>query len=390
MAEERFLDKNGVSHRPAVYAQTMPVDIHKLIHKPEETFMTLQSLLGNALSYPIIQGPMAGGCTTPALVAAVSNAGALGSVACSLLSPDVMRRQVAEIRQLTDKPFLLNFFVQDPPHPRGEEVARAVELLRPVWSSLGWSELALPFKWCEEFSAQFAALLELKPAAASFTFDILSSDQVRQLHDAGIVVIGTATRVDEALAWQAAGADAVIASGTEAGGHRGTFIGDQRDATLDAIALLKAVVAEVTIPVISAGNVMTGADIRERLALGAAAVQMGTAFIVTDEAGIHPAYKQRLLLAGSSPTRLTRAFSGRYARGLVNRFMQQMEAVEDQVPPYPVQNALTGPIRFEAAKRGDTELMSLWCGTGVGRARRMSAARLVRTLVEEMSEDNAL
>lgn len=342
--------------------------------------MVLQSLF----PHPIIQGPMAGGCNSPALVAAVSNSGALGSLAASLLSPDTMRQQVAEIRQRTDKPFLINLFVQKPPQPAAEDIAQAVELLKPVWSSLGWSELALPFKWCEDFSAQFAALLDLKPAVASFTFDILTAAQVRQLHDAGILVIGTATRVDEALAWQAAGADAVIASGTEAGGHRGTFIGDQRDATLDAVALLKAVVAEVTIPVISAGNVMTGADIRERLNLGAAAVQMGTAFLVTDESGIHPAYKQRLQIAGSSPTRLTRAFSGRYARGLVNRFMQQMEAVEEQVPAYPVQNALTGPIRFEAGKRGDTELMSLWCGTGVGRTRRMCASRLVETLVKEM------
>jgi nitronate monooxygenase len=329
---------------------------------------------------------MAGGCTTPALVAAVSNAGALGSLAGSLLSPDALRSQVADIRQQTDRPFLVNFFVQNPPHPSAEEVTQAVKLLEPVWSSLGWSELALPFKWCEDFSAQFAALLELKPAVASFTFDILSAAQVQQLHDAGIVVIGTATRVDEAVAWQDVGADAVIASGTEAGGHRGTFIGDQRDATLEAVALLQAIVPAVTIPVISAGNVMTGADIRARLDLGAAAVQMGTAFLVTDESGIHPAYKQRLQIAGDAPTRLTRAFSGRYARGLVNHFMQQMQAVEDQVPPYPVQNALTGPIRFEAAKRGDTELMSLWCGTGVARVRRMAAAKLVETLVAEMAQ----
>ena len=344
--------------------------------------MTLQSLF----PHPIIQGPMAGGCTTPALVAAVSNAGGLGSVACSLLSPDKMRQQVAEVRRLTGKPFLLNFFVQDEPQPTREQVENAVELLRPVWSSLGWSELALPFRWCESFAAQFEALLELKPPVASFTFDILRPEQVKRLHDAGILVIGTATRVDEALAWQQAGADAVIASGTEAGGHRGTFIGDQRDATLGAEELLGAVVEQVNIPVISAGNVMTGQDIRRRLSLGAAAVQMGTAFLVTEEAGIHPAYKHRLLVAGNAPTRLTRAFSGRYARGLVNRFMEVMEGGEDQVPAYPVQNALTGPIRFEAAKRGDTELMSLWCGTGVGKARRMSVARLMDALVKEMAE----
>jgi nitronate monooxygenase len=334
--------------------------------------------------HPIIQGPMAGGCNTPALVAAVSNAGGLGSIAGSLLSPEKIRQQVAEVRQLTDRPFMLNFFVQDTPRPSREEVERGVELLRPVWSSLGWSELALPFRWCEDFSAQFEALLELKPVVASFTFDILAADQVRRLHDAGILVIGTVTHAEEALAWQQAGADAVIASGVEAGGHRGTFIGDQRDATLGALDLLKAVVTAVTIPVISAGNIMTGADIRARLELGTAAVQMGTAFLVTDESGIHPAYKHRLLVAGTSPTRLTRAFSGRYARGLVNRFMLQMTAAEEQVPAYPVQNALTGPIRFEAAKRGDTELMSLWCGTGVARARRMGVARLMETLVAEL------
>ncbi|WEF31972.1 NAD(P)H-dependent flavin oxidoreductase [Pseudoduganella chitinolytica] len=344
--------------------------------------MDLRSLF----SHPIIQGPMAGGCNTPALVAAVSNAGALGALAGSLLAPEKLRHQVNDIRSLTDKPFLVNLFVQPLPHPTKEEVAHAVELLRPVWSSLGWPDLALPFRWCEDFGAQLDMLISLKPAAASFTFDILAPQQVQRLHAAGILVIGTATRVDEAVAWQAAGADAVIASGIESGGHRGTFIGDQRDATLGAVELLQAVVAAVRIPVISAGNIMTGADIRARLALGATAVQMGTAFLVTDESGIHPAYKHRLQHAGNAPTRLTRAFSGRYARGLENRFMQQMADVEDQVPPYPVQNALTGPIRFEAAKRGDSELMSLWCGTGVGRARRMSAARLVETLVMEMQQ----
>jgi len=342
--------------------------------------MDLRSLF----PHPIIQGPMAGGCNTPALVAAVSNAGGLGSLAGSLLSPEKLRHHISDIRSLTSKPFLVNLFVQRPPHPSKEEVEQAVELLKPIWTSLGWPDLALPFRWCEDFSAQFDTLIALRPPVASFTFDILSPTQVRRLQDVGIFVIGTVTRVDEAQAWEAAGANAVIASGIEAGGHRGTFIGDQRDATLGAVELLQGVVAAVRIPVISAGNIMTGADIRERLDLGATAVQMGTAFLVTDESGIHPAYKHRLQHAGNARTRLTRAFSGRYARGLENRFMQVMEAVEDKVPAYPVQNALTGPIRFEAAKRGDTELMSLWCGTGVGRARRMSAARLMETLVAEM------
>lgn len=335
--------------------------------------------------HPIIQGPMAGGSNTPAQVAAVSNAGALGSLGGSLLSPDTLRAQVAQIRSLTDRPFCLNFFVLQTPAPDAAEVAAGVAMLEPVWSALGWSELPTPAKWCEDFAAQFETLIELKPAVASFTFGILSAQQVARLHDAGIAVIGTITTVDEALAWQERGADAVIASGVESGGHRGTFLGPQTEAKLTTFELLPQVVAAVRIPVIAAGGIMDGADIKRALLAGAQAVQMGTAFLVTDESGIHPAYKQRLLTAGDHPTRLTRSFSGRYARGLDNRFMQMMAAVEQQVPPYPVQNALTGSIRAEAAKRGDTEFMSLWCGMGVARARPMPVAQLVQTLLAEIA-----
>lgn len=334
--------------------------------------------------HPIIQGPMAGGANTPAMVAAVSEAGGLGSFGASMLPLDTIRAQVAETRRLTSRPFMLNFFVQGMPSPSEQEVDRAVGLLRPVWSSLGWPELPRPAKWCEDFPAQFELLLELKPAVASFTFDILSSAQVKRLHDAAIFVIGTVTTVEEALAWQAAGADAVVASGVESGGHRGTFIGEQSAATLGAVELLSAVLEAVKIPVISAGNIMTGGDIRERLALGAAAVQMGTAFMVTDESGLPNAYKERLLAAQGNPTRLTRAFSGRLARGIENRFMRQMEAVEAELPAYPVQNALTGSIRAEAARRGDPELLSLWAGTGVAKCRAMPAAKLMETLIAEI------
>lgn len=332
---------------------------------------------------PVIQGPMAGGACTPQLVAAVSNAGALGSLPCSLLSPQTITEQVAQIRSLTTRPFLLNFFVQGKPAPGAAEVENAVELLRPVWESLGWDTLPLPNKWCEDFAAQFETLLTLRPAAVSFTFGILEAVQVERLHRAGILVIGTVTTVEEALAWQAIGADAVVASGIEAGGHRGTFIGRQEDATLPARDLWPAVVATVNIPVIAAGGIMTGADIKEALALGARAVQMGTAFLVTDEAALHPAYKARLL-SGEGSTRLTRSFSGRYARGIENGFMRQMAAIEAQVPPYPIQNALTGPIRAAAAKSGDTELMSMWAGAGFTRARPMPAARLIELLASEL------
>lgn len=334
--------------------------------------------------FPIVQGPMAGGSCTPELIAAVSNAGGLGAMPCALLAPQAMREQAASIRQLTDRPFLMNFFVLETPSPSNDDVHNAAELMRPLWESLGWSELPIPEQWCQDFSAQFETLVELKPPAASFTFGILTAAQVERLHDAGIFVIGTVTTVEEAEAWERVGADAVVASGIESGGHRGTFIGRQEDATLPGRVLWPQVARAVDIPVIAAGGIMTGVDINEALAAGAKAVQMGTAFLVCEESGIPLSYRMRLVNAGDTPTRLTRAFSGRYARGLENRFMKQLEAVEKQLPPYPVQNALTGSIRAAAAKSGDTELMSLWAGTEVRRARPMPAAQLMQTLVAEM------
>lgn len=342
--------------------------------------MNLQTLF----QHPVIQGPMAGGASTPALIAAVSNAGGLGSLAASLLPADQLRSQIAQIRHLTERPFLVNLFVQATPQPTADQLARAFVLLKPVTQALNLAQLPMPAKWCEEFEEQFDVLIETRPAVVSFTFDILKAAHVERLHAAGILVIGTVTTVEEARAWQKIGADALVASGVQSGGHRGTFLGPQTDATLGTWELLQQVVDAVYIPVIPAGGIMHGKDIARALSLGAAAVQMGTAFLVCDESGIHPAYKQRLLTAGEHPTRLTRSFSGRYARGLENRFMQLMQPTEASVPAYPVQNALTAGIRAAAAKSGDTEFMSLWAGTGVGKARGMPAAQLVQTLVAEM------
>lgn len=341
--------------------------------------------------YPIIQGPMAGGACTPELVAAVSGAGALGSLAGSLLSPDTISSQVQQVRALTPAPFLVNLFIQQPPEPGHATVAEAIRLLTPFVKELGLLELPVPRQWCQPFTQQLEAVIAAKPAVASFTFGILTEHQVERLHIAGIAVVGTATTVAEALAWEAAGADAVVASGLESGGHRGTFIGAQEEADLFARELWPAVAQTLRIPVIAAGGIMDGGDIREALDLGASAVQMGTAFLVTEESGADPHYKQRLLGADEETvTRLTRSFSGRLARGLENRFMREMAAVEHLVPAYPVQNALTGPIRAAAAVHGNTELMSLWAGTGVSRSRAMKAADLVATLVRELDASGRL
>ncbi len=342
--------------------------------------------------YPIIQAPMAGGATTPELVAAASNAGALGSLAAPLLSPQIMFEQIDTIRALTQRPFTVNLFVQQTPQPAPEIIAQAIDLLKPVWEPLGWTTLPLPAKWCEDFSAQLDALIAARPAAASFTFGILTREQVERLHAANIFVIGTATSAAEAQAWQQAGADAVCAQGIEAGGHRGTFIGAQEDGP-GTMALVPQIADAVGLPLIAAGGIMDGRGIAAAFKLGAQAVQMGTAFLACSESGIHPAYKQRLIDAGMAPpaalTKLTRCFSGRYARGLANRFIDIMQPVERQLPPYPIQNALTGSIRAQAGKTGDTEMMSLWAGQGVGMVRAMPAAQLVETLVAEWRHASA-
>lgn len=334
--------------------------------------------------HPIIQAPMAGGATTPELVAAVSNAGGLGSLAAPLLTPLAIIEQAEHIRRLTDKPFAINLFVQTTPKVDSAVLESAKSLLRPAYEELGWDTLATPARWCEDFEAQLDALITARPAVASFTFDVLHGSQLQRLHDAGILVVGTATNLSEAIVWQAMGADAVCLQGVEAGGHRGTFIGRQQDSTLGMLALLAACRPHMRIPVIAAGGIMNGQQIRQALDAGAQWVQMGTAFLTTKESAIHPAYKQCLLNAGSDTTRQTRAFSGRIARGLDNHFMQVMAAVADQVPAYPVQNALTGAIRAAAGKESKTGLMSMWAGQGVAATRDMTVAELMDALLAEM------
>ncbi len=334
--------------------------------------------------HPIIQAPMAGGATTPELVAAVSNAGGLGSLAAPLLTPLAIIEQAEHIRRLTDKPFAINLFVQTRPQVDFAALEAAKLLLQPVCQELGWDTLPTPTRWCEDFEAQLDALITARPAVASFTFDVLHGSQLQRLHAAGIKVVGTATNLQEAIVWQAMGADAVCLQGVEAGGHRGTFIGAQKDSTLSLSALLEACKPHLQVPVIAAGGIMDGRQIRQALQAGADMVQMGTAFLTTRESAIHPAYKQRLLDSSSDTTRQTRAFSGRIARGLDNHFMQTMDAVADKVPAYPIQNALTGSIRAAAGKAANTELMSMWAGQGMAAVRNMSVAELMAALVAEM------
>ncbi len=335
------------------------------------------------IEVPIIQAPMAGGAATPELIAAVCNAGGLGSFGAAYSSPQAIHDGIADIKSRTDKPFNVNLFVFDPPKPDSQQIARALELLQPIRDALNVPRGDLPHKLAEDFAAQLDAVIAAKPRVASFTFGILSREQVDGLKAAGTLVIGTATSVAEARAWEAVGADMICAQGSEAGAHRGTFLGSFEASMVGTMALVPQVVDAVRVPVIAAGGIMDGRGIAAALVLGAAGVQLGTAFLTSPEAGTHPAWKAALRNARDDQTLITRAFSGRHARGLVNEFMRTLNPQQHEIPAFPIQNALTGPLRQAAAKANRPEYLALWAGQAASMSRSLPAAQLVSRLAEE-------
>ncbi len=341
------------------------------------------------IEHPIVLGPMMG-VGTPEMVAAVTNLGGLGSFAASALNGDGIRTIVASIRQKTQGPFNINLFVQDTPHPTELELQKAFALLNPIRAKLGLAPATPLAAYCEDFRAQLEVLIELKLPVVSFTFGLLDAKSVERLHRAGSIVIGTATNISEARAWKDNGADIICAQGVEAGGHRGTFIGGYDGSMIGTMALVPQIVDDVGLPVIAAGGIMDGRGIAATLALGAQAVQMGTAFLVTQEAGTHPSWKEKIRAATDTSTRTTKTFTGRAARGIVNEFMQCMQAYEDDVPPYPIQNALTTDIRLAARNASLSDYLSLWAGQGAGMSKARQAdipiATLMKQLIEETSQ----
>lgn len=334
------------------------------------------------LATPIVQAPMAGGATTPDLVAAVCEAGGLGTLAAATLSPAQIRDALAAIRQRTARPFAVNLFVQAVPQPQQQEIDAAWQRLAAPLRAQQVTP-ALPASWCEDYLLQLEAVLERPPAVVSFTFGLPPAAVLARCRQAGVRIVGTATTVAEGLAWQAAGADAVCAQGAEAGGHRGGFSSDLGDGMIGLIALVPQMADALSIPVIAAGGVMDGRGIAAALLLGASAVQIGTAFLVCPESGIAPVWKQALATARDDATRVTRGLTGRPARGLFNAFIADMLPHERAVPAYPVQNALTGAIRQAAARRQDPQYLSLWAGQGVGMSRPLPAGELVALLDRE-------
>lgn len=347
--------------------------------------ITLMQQLG--ITYPIIQAPMAGGATTPELIAAVSNFGGLGSLGAGTTAPSTIKQQIEQIKALTNKPFAVNLMVLS------EAESTTFDAPMPEWLKAYYQqqgiELNLPQNPAQLFEQQLQILLDNPVPVASFTFGIISAEQVEALHQVGTKVIGTANHPLEAKAWADIGADAVCVQGVEAGGHRGGWLAISEQDPLGLLTLINQTKAITSVPLIAAGGLMTGQAIKAVITAGAEIAQLGTAFLATTESGISAAYKSELIKAASGErsdsTRLTHLFSGKQARGLVNGFLHKYAAYDDHnLPAYPQLNAMTQPLRAAASKADNTDYMSLWAGQGVALVKAQPVATLMQSLVSKL------
>lgn len=342
------------------------------------------------IEHPILAAPMAGGPSTVELAAAVSNAGALGSLGGAYLTPEEITTLIEQTSKLTQKPFNLNLFAggyglsakgKEPVDPQP-----VMAVMTEIYAQFGMPAPLLPPLPVCPFPQQLEAVLAAKPAVFSFTFGVPGKDAVARLQTAGILVLGTATTVEEAWLLIEVGVDGIVAQGEEAGAHRGTFLSSFEASMVPTLQLVREIAAISATPVIASGGIMDGADIARALAAGASAVQMGTAFLPCPESGASAIYKQALLSAPGDTTMITRAFSGRPARGLKNEFMEKFIGREEIILPFPQQNLLTKPMRKAAGQQGDSRFLSLWAGTGVARSRSLPAGELVQTLAAELQQ----
>ena len=337
------------------------------------------------LEAPIVQAPMASS-TTPALVAAVSNAGGLGSHGCASLAPEKLTEEIAAIRSRTTRGFNLNFFTHQAPVPDAAKEAAMAALLEPYHAELGLGDVPTARDSMVPFDRdRLDILLADPPQVVSFHFGLPAPELVEPLQERGTIVLSSATTVAEAHWLADRGVDAIIAQGAEAGGHRGTFLTEDYGAALiGTMALVPQVVDAVDVPVIAAGGIADGRGLAAALVLGAEAVQIGTAFLTTDEAGTNALYRDALAGASGEETVVTKTFSGRPARGLRNRYVEEMSLHEDALPDFPLAYSMNARLRAEAAARGSADMVAHWSGQTVALNRRLPAAELVERIMAEV------
>lgn len=326
---------------------------------------------------------MAGGITTPQLVAAVANHGGVGSFGFAYSTPEKIHTDLLAAQSLTGGPINANFFVFSPVCLPSDQIqAQAVQALRSLGVG-GVQSLTIPAEpFYPSLMDQLEPIWKARPAILSFHFGLPPDGVIAKAHELGIAVGISATSLTEALAIESAHADFIVAQGIEAGGHRGQFDLQANDEALSALDLTAQLVKHCRIPIVAAGGIMNGDHIQNGLAKGAQAAQMGTAFLCCDEAGTPPSYRHYLLHKQDRPTTLTKAFSGRVARGLQNTFIRTMQA--QTTLPFPIQNTLTGPLRQWAVAQHNAEYQSLWAGTAYAQIRSMPTKDLMQQLRNEI------
>ena len=342
----------------------------------------LTDLLG--IEHPIIQAPMAG-ASTAALAAAVSNAGALGGFGGTNSSPDKLREVIRAIRRMTNKQFIINLYLDrtEPYIPVAEHEDALKKALAPAHAELHAGEVPDPIDLLGNFDSQVAVVIEERVPVLSSHFGAPNETVMRALKANGTRVIATATTAEEARQLSSVGVDAIIAQGSEAGGHRGTFSPPSGQAEIGTMALVPQIVDAVSVPVIAAGGIMDGRGIAAALVLGASGVQMGTAFVPCPETAVNPAYVRRLLAAAPGDAILTDVFSGRRARLLRNRLIDLLEENRAHRIAFPEQLSMTRNLRKVAAAMENAEFLPMFAGQGVTLTRAMPAAELVRSLVAQ-------
>lgn len=345
--------------------------------------MTLQELLG--IELPIIQAPMAGvqGC---AMAVAVSNAGGLGSLPCAMLSLDAMRNELTAIKAQTNKPFNVNFFCHAPPTASAEREAVWRASLAPYYKEFGIDADNIPVgPGRAPFSSEAADVLsEFRPAVVSFHFGLPSAELLARVRTWGSKILSSATTIEEARWLEAHGVDAIIAQGLEAGGHRGIFLSDDLSTQVGTFALVPQIVREVRLPVIAAGGIADAKGVAAAIALGAAGAQIGTAYLLCPEATTSAVHRAALKSEAARHTALTNLFTGRPARGIVNRIMNELGPISTAAPAFPLATSAIAPLRAKAESLGSGDFSPLWSGQNTSGCKEIPAADLTRELAANL------
>ncbi len=342
-------------------------------------------LLG--IHYPIMQGPFGGNLSSVELTATVSNAGGLGGYGAYTLSPHEIIEVDQQLKAATNKPYNLNLWVSDTDAPVGgitdEQYKEVKKAFQPYFDEAGMPFPEKPIPFHSRFENQVEVILDLKPKVFSFMFGVPSAAILEECHRRGIVTVGAATTLDEAIFLESAGVDMIIASGFEAGGHRPSFLATAESSVTGSFVLLQLISEKVKVPVIAAGGIATGKGVAAALTLGASAAQIGTAFLATDESNALPIHRKMLFSDAAKYTTLSRAFTGRLGRGITSRIAREILGKEQQILPFPLQTTLMAPLRKAALEQQKWDMILFWGGQIAPILKHNKADALMASLIDE-------